>query len=891
MNKISLIVTQASLNQTALDWARNLNNIYKAIDEAVSKGADILSLEELTITGYEVNDDFQRTDNKRILECLDDIAAYANSKNPELIISVGHPWRLQLRDDTPSPLGAEWERVHDPLYGRHNKPFNVQTLIHGGKILGMTAKSNLYIDGRGYEGKYFNQWSSSLANQRGGKFGTINIDLDETGNRQIPFGCPFYVFTNKDGKSFIVYQIICESKWVGTKYDGYPHDDSRYERDNLIPYLSKYLDSKDGLVIINPNASPPSPSKILMHEHIDKLASQYSDLFIDTDGLGSSGSTFSQFGNKLIAQHGEIISRGKRIIFDRTSFTTTQVEISVAPPEAILKSHVTINRNATSDKQEFTAEIILDSDVSAWDHADNPNRETEETIRNTALWLFDYLRKSGQRGIAQALSGGADSTFNSAIAAPVMISLVVKEKSAKFFCDELGLSYAAEAETIETQHGKESAIKFISDKFIINIYMGTNNSSSATFNAAKEFVLGGIDPVTGEAFEGIGGEFINRNVQDLINFYAMVYAVENTTKLDPQKREAIFKDLGDYLNINHFETPAEEIRQRGKDLIAKYPEIDRVITNLDGTAIENLQARARTVLLNMFANKYGLMPLTNSNLDEICNGYATFAGDMHAGPINLNGHLGKYYQKNVLMKYLQEKGLQNVLAPLKALGAILKLTPSAELLPKDKSGKVTQTDEGSLQRSFEQMRILSIGQQFERIDETTGSRRMNASELYEFVKPKPEFDGVSEDVLFNMVVKNYERWNVAQWKIHASTIAPTNGHNVDHQTSLRTPNLSGGSWDEIVTLGVGTLYKWAERDNIAFLGSDKDTILRRSYQDQEFIKSFRGKIKVWKFGQDYSLERLYNTIKEEGWAEIFPMLANEHPSDIALKATQELKIG
>lgn len=76
MDKLPLRITQASLNQTALDWPRNMANIYAAIDEAVLRGS-ILALEELALTGYEVNDDFQRTDNDRILAALDDVAAYA----------------------------------------------------------------------------------------------------------------------------------------------------------------------------------------------------------------------------------------------------------------------------------------------------------------------------------------------------------------------------------------------------------------------------------------------------------------------------------------------------------------------------------------------------------------------------------------------------------------------------------------------------------------------------------------------------------------------------------------------------------------------------------------------------------------------------------------------
>lgn len=117
-------------------------NIYAAIDEAVLRGSDILALEELALTGYEVNDDFQRTDNDRILAALDDVAAYAAALDQNLIISIGHPWRFQMRG-LPAEPGFEADRVKNPLYDRMNLPFNVQTIISGGQIHAMTAKTNL----------------------------------------------------------------------------------------------------------------------------------------------------------------------------------------------------------------------------------------------------------------------------------------------------------------------------------------------------------------------------------------------------------------------------------------------------------------------------------------------------------------------------------------------------------------------------------------------------------------------------------------------------------------------------------------------------------------------------------------------------------------------------
>ncbi len=115
----------------------------------------------------------------------------------------------------------------------------MQTIINGGQIHAMTAKTNLYNDERGYEKRYFNEWSMGAVKEIGGVFGTIKIPLDETG-RTVQIGNP--IISVSDGTTrFNIAQAICETKWVATKYDGHPYDDSRYSTDNIIPSISRYL--------------------------------------------------------------------------------------------------------------------------------------------------------------------------------------------------------------------------------------------------------------------------------------------------------------------------------------------------------------------------------------------------------------------------------------------------------------------------------------------------------------------------------------------------------------------------------------------------------------------------------------------------------------------------
>lgn len=784
-----LKITQASLNQTALDWPRNMANIYAAVDEAAKQESDILALEELTLTGYEANDEFQRTDNDRILEALKSIAAYAPAN---LIISIGHPWRLQLRELITDSV----EKNKNPLYDRTNLPFNVQTVISGGKILGMTAKTYLFNNERGYEKRYFSEWSIEAANALGGKFGTIEIEIEGL-DYKVPFGRPVINF-NDGKKSFNLTHAICEEKWIATKFDGQT-DDSLYAKNNIIPAITHYVCNSEGLILLIPNASPPASGKMEKHHHLAKLASQYADVVVDTDGLGSSGSTFAQFGFKNIAQKGKVISCGKIMSFKRADTATSVVEVSNAPTNT--KFHIAANHQFKDYKgEEFYK-------PQNWERLDNPNRKYEEIIRNTALWLFDNMRKTGIKGIAEALSGGADSAFNSTIVS-VMVNMGVKELGAEGFCAELGIPYKPTADEIMPN-------------FLTCVYMGTDNSSEDTRFAAEFLINGGVDPETGEKVKGIGGKFLNRNVQKLLKFYSDLYGEE--------------------------------------------------VLPSDGVAYENIQARGREVLIMLFANKENKMAIANPNLDEARNAYATFGGDLHSGTINLNAHLNKDLQLDV-MRYMRDFGVEGIMPPIKSLSAVLRNKPSAELQPKDESGKVVQTDEAAMQRNFKQMNAISDCMLYAVKKTTNGDRRLNASEVFETCKKDKLFDAVDENTLYNMVRLSYVRWGISQHKIHASPIAPTFGHNVDHQTSQRTPNLHGQSKDELAILGIDLIFSWAKEDGLQWNEADRKILVRLAWQNEEFVKEFDKLVYRKSENIDYDLKKLYNEIKEKSIKAVFKSL-------------------
>lgn len=652
MPKIALKVTQASLNQTALDWPQNMANHYAAIDIAVTEGSDMVVMPELSLTGYEVNDDFQRVDNTRIYEALTSIAAYAHAKDPNLIVSVGNPWRLQLRDAFENAAGDP-ELIKNGLYDRMNLAFNVQTLINGGQVVSMTAKANLYRNDRGYENRYFNEWSfrdvEEFSKLTGidAPYGTIEVPLPD--GQTIPFGRPLIYVADEKCHGYVHAQAICEDKWVATRYDAHPNDDSRYERMNIIPSIARYLGTKDGLLLELPNASPPSRLKQDRHMHLNELASGYADIVIDTDGLGTSGATFAQYGHRLIAQRGKTISAGQRLKFGplrppplplrfqcRSGFSKPcACEIAAGFPRPCRKIASEINLEDERQRRQMG-------------RPENPDRWKEELIRNQALWMFDYMRKTGSKGIMEALSGGKDSSFNCAMVR-VMVELAVHDLGVDGFCEQMShLPYTDKILSAYQTDGKDAAIDVCMEHILTGVYMGTNNSSFETWYAAKTLMDGGEFEDGSGTFKGIGGKFVERNVQDLLDFYGYIFAVKNSTQVPREKKLDIMEDIAAFVNASPYEHTPDDMQQWAQQLYNKHPEVERLVSAaLPGHELgyENIQARGREVLIMLFANIEKKMAVANPNLDEAYGAYATFGGDLHSGTVNWNGDFIKPIRK------------------------------------------------------------------------------------------------------------------------------------------------------------------------------------------------------------------------------------------------------
>jgi NAD+ synthase (glutamine-hydrolysing) len=178
-------------------------------------------------------------------------------------------------------------------------------------------------------------------------------------------------------------------------------------------------------------------------------------------------------------------------------------------------------------------------------------------------------------------------------------------------------------------------------------------------------VSGGIDSAVTAA---IAGEALGPD---------RVHCVSMPSRFSSDVTRGDARRLAESLGAHFLELPIESIVERFLETLAPVFEgLEHDITE------ENLQARARGVLLMALSNKFGWLVVATGNKSELSVGYATLYGDM-AGGFAL---LKDVFKTDVfrLAKYLNEHAGRELIPQ-----SIIERAPSAEL-------RANQLDEDSL---------------------------------------------------------------------------------------------------------------------------------------------------------------------------------------------------
>ena len=362
---MKLIKVGASvLNQTPLDWDRNLANILGAIEDARQADVTILCLPEMCISGYGCEDAFHAPHvyDTAWQMLVDDICPATRG----MIVSVGLPLRY------------------------NNGFYNAAAMLVDGEILGFVCKQFLAGDGIHYEPRWFKAWPHDTV-------ATLHRD-----GRTYPVGDLYF-----DVGDVRIGFEICEDAWVALR----PGSD---------------LSFKGVDVILNPSASHFSFGKLDVRKGFVAEGSRaFGVTYLYSNLLGNESGRAIYDGGAIIAASGHLVTTGPRFSFAHRVLTTAVVDIErTRVDRARTVSHRPVVYAKTHDCVRVAfdfpevAPTANEDQGSAWESS--PTLKEEEFTRAMALALFDYLRKSWSHGFVVSLSGGADS---SAVATLVAQSL------------------------------------------------------------------------------------------------------------------------------------------------------------------------------------------------------------------------------------------------------------------------------------------------------------------------------------------------------------------------------------------------------------------------------------------------------------------------------------
>jgi NAD+ synthase (glutamine-hydrolysing) len=202
------------------------------------------------------------------------------------------------------------------------------------------------------------------------------------------------------------------------------------------------LINKEVQLFLNPSASHFAFGKAEFREKLVVDSSkELNCTYLYTNLLGNESGRMIYDGDILIAKKGKLIARNRRLSF---------------------KNYNLLNIDVNFEDDTNGIEAI---------HLDHPN-QFEEFANAASLALFDYLRKSKNKGFVLSLSGGADSSSIAVLVAE-MVRNGINNLGFETFKNKIGVPL------------KPGTNKEIVSQILFTAYQGTVNSSEETFNSAK----------------------------------------------------------------------------------------------------------------------------------------------------------------------------------------------------------------------------------------------------------------------------------------------------------------------------------------------------------------------------------------------------------------------
>jgi NAD+ synthase (glutamine-hydrolysing) len=629
-NRRLAALATCNLGQWSMDFDGNLKRIKRSIEVAKQQGARYRVGPELEIPGYGCEDHFHEQDTiDHSWECLADLVTHGYSD--EIVIDVGMPV------------------IHKGVR------YNCRVFVLNRRILLIRPKLNLANDGNYRETRYFTTWKHRRKLEEHTLPRIVQTCLND--QRTCPFGDGVLCFPDA-----ILASETCEE---------------------LFTPASPHIDLALAGVEIITNGSGSHHQLRKLYQRMDLMlgaTAKAGGVYLYANQRGCDGGRLYYDGCASIIMNGKLLSQGKQ-------FSIAEVEVLTATVDL---DAVVSYRGAVASLQEqasaalpFPLVRVDDFTLCApSDKLTGPTRpiepeylmSEEEISLGPALWLWDYLRRSGASGFLLPLSGGADS---SAVAAIVGSMCQLVFETIKYDGNDGCLVDARELALLDVTR-------------ILGARL--NNEGQGEPEAPK--------------VENIG------NAADLANqILTTVYmGTENSSQETRRRAAALAQEIGSYHMDARLDVVITAIVRVFASLTGRIPRFKaHGGSTVENLALQNIQARLRMVFAFVLAQ---LMPwarrdspssgfllvLGSSNVDETLRGYLT-KYDCSAADINPIGGISKTDLRAFLTWGSRRLGYPT-------LAAVASAVPTAELEPLGAEGQIAQTDEADMGMSYEELSMF-----------------------------------------------------------------------------------------------------------------------------------------------------------------------------------------
>ncbi|MDE6533664.1 MAG: NAD(+) synthase [Muribaculaceae bacterium] len=351
-----------SLKVADIDF--NREGILAIVNEAVSKGVEVLVMPELGVTGYTCGDLFEQPLlQKKAEESVREIVKATSGK--PITFAVG------------SPVVYEGKR------------YNCAIIISGGKILGIVPKTHIPNYGEFYEKRWFHPWDGKKE----------QFDIVEFAGETVAFGTDILV--EVDGVKIGVE--ICEDLWVP------------------VPPSCR-LSQSGADVILNLSASDELIGK---HDYLLRLVSQQSArcrcaYVYASAGWGESSTDLVFAGNAIIGEDGVVEEYPERFVagsilkykdVDIERLRNDRLRYSTFHDDDSHLSDIRVVKGIPVESDKREGEPYVDPFPFVPGDEGRLEEHCEEIVNIQARGLMQRLNAISCRNAVIGISGGLDSTL------------------------------------------------------------------------------------------------------------------------------------------------------------------------------------------------------------------------------------------------------------------------------------------------------------------------------------------------------------------------------------------------------------------------------------------------------------------------------------------------